>query len=154
MAYAYLGDRSIVESCEDFDLHVDWLKNGWKKQAPYTQAVYECSNPHHASWVAKAQGWGDLEVGVELTLLPSLKEPLILSVSKIDPLHNLLINTAGFFEGEVRRLADLGLPDYHFEPFNVVARTKKDLKAEIKKYGEYLHEKYSGEYGNIYVKYY
>lgn len=147
-----LSDRRLAEYCEFFDLHVNWLKNGWADEDPSGQAIYEASNPHYASLIKKAHGYGDLEVLVIEPILP-YDGPMVLSVDKSSATNDLLINTASFYEGEVRRLADLGLPDYHFESFDIVAKTKNQLKAKIGKYGKYLHEKYSGDYGKIYVKY-
>ena len=159
MTCTYLSDRQIVEYCQQFDRHVDWLQCGWENYDPEIQALHDSfiglhetkNDLYQMEDIKRRHGHGDLEILVG-SVFPS-KEPLIISVDKTRCVDNLLVNTAGFFEGEVRRLADLGLPDYHFEPFNVVAKNKKDLKAEIKKYGEYLHGKYSGDYGKIYVKY-
>ena len=149
-------DNGLIRDCDFFDLHVDWLKNGWAEQNSLLQAICEISNTHYAEFLKYRHGYGDLDVSTDRDTDWSYmyKELIVLSVNKTECVNNLTINTLSFYEGEVLRIRDLGLPDYRFEPFHAIAKNKTQLRSVIKEYGKHLHEKYSGDHGKICIRYY
>lgn len=149
-------DRKLFRYCTQFDLHIDWLKNGWYNQNSLFQSVWEDADRRDAERLKAMHGYGDMEISIDSDTDWSYAcgEAIVLSLDKTKYVDNLIINTLSFYQGELLAMSDRGLPDYHFEPFHVMANNKTQLRAEIKHYSQYLHKKYSGDYGKIYVKYY
>lgn len=135
---------------KDFNLcHLYWLKHGWEDWNDAVQLHYEAGNHGYKNYLKQRYGFRHFEVYTLINNIALFAGQSIVSIDFGESTPQLLVNTASFFEGETRRLADNGEEDCRLFPVNAHTFSQAELKKFVKDYLKQFKEFYDGDYGVV-----